>query len=295
MLRKKKRVALALGAGGSRGLAHIGVIRALAESGIPIDCIAGISFGAIVGALYSLHHDISEVEVKLREYMRSPLFLETKRSMEISEPDKSRSFFERIQSTIKQGYFYSRAMLNKSLIAPETFIMEIQALVGETSFRDLKIPFKCCSVDLVSGNPIIFNEGDLYTALLASCAAPGFFPPVRMHGMMLVDGGVAETIPCYTARTFHPDFLIGVDVSRNIEPIDGETDLHHSLDVVFRSYDISREFMNVYLAREMDCMIRPEVGSYPWFDFEHFDLFVEEGYRAAMRKVTSIRKKISWF
>jgi NTE family protein len=295
MLRRKKKIALALGAGGSRGLAHLGVIRALNDSGIPIDCIAGISFGAIIGALYSIYLDIDEVERQLKEYMKSPLFQETRRDMELAEPEKSRSFFEKIQSTIKQGYFYSRALLNKSFVTPEDFVLQIKALVGDKKFSDLKIPFKCCSVDLISGEPIIFTEGDLYTAILASCATPGFFPPIRLHGMLLVDGGVAEMIPCYTAKTFHPDYIIGIDVSRSIDLIDAEEDIHHSLDVIFRCYDISREYMNIYLAQEMDCMIRPNVGSYPWSDFGHFDLFVNEGYRAAMEKVSTIKKKVNWF
>jgi NTE family protein len=294
-LRRKKRVALALGAGGSRGLAHIGVIRALKDAGIPIDCIAGISFGAIVGALYSLYLDIDEVESRLKQYIQSPLFQETRKDMELTEADRSRSFFEKIQSTIKQGYFYSRALWSKSFVTPETFVLHMKALVGDKHFSDFKIPFKCSSVDLITGDPIIFTEGDLYTALTASCATPGFFPPVRLYGMLLADGGVAEMIPCNTAKTFHPDYLIGVDVSKSIDPIDEEEDIHHSLDVVFRSYDISRDFMNVYIAREMDCMIRPNIGSYPWSDFEHFNLFVDEGYRAAREKVPGIRKRVFWF
>ncbi|MGD0209759.1 MAG: patatin-like phospholipase family protein [Desulfomonilia bacterium] len=295
MLRRKKRVALALGAGGSRGLAHIGVIRALKDSGIPIDCIAGISFGAIIGALYSLYQDIDEVEARLKAYMSSPLFQETMRDMVYPEEDKSRTFFEKIQSTIKQGYFYTRALWNKSFVTPETFVIHMKHLVGDKRFSDLKIPFKCASVDLISGNPIIFTEGELYTALTASCATPGFFPPVRMYGMLLVDGGVAEMIPCYTAKTFNPDYTIGVDVTRSIDAIDEESEIHHSLDVVFRSFDISQEFMNIYLAKELDCLIRPGIGAYPWSDFDHFDLFVEEGYSSAKDKITEIRRRIFWF
>jgi len=216
--------------------------------------------------------------------------------MELPEADKSRSFLERIQSTIKQGYFYSRALWNKSFITPETFVAHMKHLVGDKKFSDLLIPFKCTSVDLVTGDPIIFTQGDLYTALSASCATPGFFPPLKMHGMLLVDGGVAEMIPCYTAKTFNPDYIIGVDVSRSIDPIDEDVDIHHSMDVVFRSFDISKEFMNVYIAKELDCLIRPDVGSYPWSDFDHFDLFVESGYRSTLEKVEQIRKSIfrSW-
>lgn len=294
MLRRKKKLALALGAGGSRGIAHIGVIRALNDAGIPIDCIAGISFGSIVGALYGLHLDIDEVEKSLKAYMASPLFQETMHDMELPDSDKSRSFLDQIQATIKQGYFYTRALRRKSFVTPETFVLHMKSLVGERKFSDLKLPFKCTSVDLISGEPIIFTEGDLHQALTASCATPGFFPPVKLHGMLLVDGGVAEMIPYYTARTFHPDYIVGVDVSRSIDPIDAEEDIHHSLDVVFRSYDISKEYMNIYLAREMDCVIRPGIGSYPWSDFNHFDTFVEEGYKATMDMVPQIRKRVFW-
>jgi NTE family protein len=294
MWRRKKRVALALGAGGSRGLAHIGVIRALLDAGIPIDCIAGISFGSIVGALYGLYLDIDEVEKSLKAYMASPLFQETMHDMELPDSEKSRSFLEQIQATIKQGYFYTRALWTKSFVTPETFILHMKSLVGDKQFSDLLLPFKCASVDLISGDPIIFTEGELHRALTASCATPGFFPPVKLYGMQLVDGGVAEMIPYYTAKTFHPDYIIGVDVSRSIDPIDAEADIHHSLDVVFRSFDISKEYMNIYLAREMDCVIRPNIGSYPWSDFGHFDLFVEEGYKATMEMAAQIRKRVFW-
>jgi len=133
-LRRKKRVVLILGAGGSRGLAHIGVIRALKEENIPVDYIAGISFGAIIGAMYSLYLDIDEVEKRLREYMLSPLFQETKRDMELLQPDMASSFLEKIQSTIRKGYFFTRALSRKSFVTPETFVLHMKELVGEHTF-----------------------------------------------------------------------------------------------------------------------------------------------------------------
>jgi len=293
-LRRKKRVVLALGAGGSRGIAHIGVLRALKESDIPLDYIVGISFGAIIGAMYSLYLDVDEVQRRLEDYMHSPLFQETKREMEVPEPDKSLTFFEKIQATIKQGYFYTRALRRRSVVTPETFVLHMKELVGDHTFADLKIPFKCMSVDLITGNPIIFNEGDLCTALQASCATPGFFPPLKYRGMLLVDGGVAEMIPNYMAKTCKPDYLIGVDVTRNIDVVDEEQDIHHSLDVVFRSYDITREYMDVYVTRDIDCVIRPDIGSYNWTNFECFDLFLEKGHLAASQKISELKKSIFW-
>jgi NTE family protein len=294
-LRRKKRVVLVLGAGGSRGLAHIGVVRALGEEGIPIDFIAGISFGAIIGAMYSLYLDIDEVQKRLRDYMESPLFQETRQEMELPEPDKAMTFLEKIQSTIKKGYFFTRALSRKSIVTPETFVLHMKELVGDHTFSELKIPFKCSSVDLITGNPIIFTEGDLFQALQASCATPGFFPPVNMNGMLLVDGGVAEMMPFYLGKTFNPEYSIGVDVTRDIDPIDAEIDIQHSLDVVFRSYDISRDFMNLYTTQELDCVIRPDIGSYHWSDFEYFDLFVEKGYLATKEKIPDLKKRIFWF
>jgi len=292
-LRRKKRVVLALGAGGARGLAHIGVIRALKESEIPIDYIVGVSFGSIVGALFSVYSDIDEVEKKLKEYLASPMFKETQREMNIRENDKALSFLEKIQETIKKGYFYTMALRRKSLVTPEEFVMNMQELVGNLSFADTGIPFKCLSVDLITGNPIVFTRGDLLTALQASSATPGFFPPVSKHGMLLVDGGVAEMVPCNLAKTCNPDYIIAVDVTSSIRPInDPEEEIHHSLDVVFRSYDITRDFMNIYVVKEIDMVIRPDIGSYSWTDFEYFDTYVEQGYQAAGNKLEQIRKDI---
>lgn len=294
-LRRKKKVILALGAGGARGLAHLGVIRALKEADIPIDGIAGISFGSIIGALYSLHLDIDEVQKKLHEYMSCPLFEETSKEMRLPEPDCTLSFFEKIQSSIKKGYFFHRALSRTSMVTPEAFVFHMKELVGDHDFLDLNIPFKCSSVDLITGAPIVFSEGHLYTALQASCASPGFFPPVSLHGMLLVDGGVAEMMPVFLAKSFRPDYVIGVDVTREIEPIVEERDIHHSLDIVFRSYDITRDFTNIYTNREVDCVIRPNIGNYNFSDFKFFDNYVEEGYAAARAKVGELKKSIFWF
>ncbi len=295
MIRRKKKVVLALGAGGARGLAHIGVLRALKEKGVPIDAIAGVSFGAIVGALYSVYLDVDLVERKLKEYVNDPLFRDTAPEMNQRQADQSRSFLERIQGTIKQGYFFSRALSRTSLVTPEDFVGNMRKLLGDLSFADMQLPFRCQSVDLLTGAPVVHSDGDLLLALTASCAAPGFFPPVEHAGMMLVDGGIAEMVPHHLAQTFSPDYVIGVDVTRNLEVIsDPASDIHHSLDVVFRSYDITRDYMNVYVDRTFDCIIRPQVGSYSWVNFEYFDAYVEAGYNAALDKASIINHKVHW-
>lgn len=294
-IRRKKRIILALGAGGARGLAHVGVLRALAEAKIPIAGIAGVSFGAIVGALYSIHQDIDIVEQRLREYMASPVFQEAKKDIASLDTDRSHSFLARIQASIKKGYFFTMALYRASVLTPESFVMNMRQLVGESTFAQMHVPFKCQAVDLVTGHPIVFSDGDLCTALQASSAVPGFFPPVVMQGMLLADGGVAEMVPVHLAKTFSPDYIIGVDVRKELEPLeDPDKDLGHSFDVVFRSYDITRDFMDVYLTKELDCVICPDMGKHNWYDFECFDTYVQQGYAAAKARIPEILRQIYW-
>jgi NTE family protein len=295
-IRRKKRVVLALGAGSARGLAHIGVLKALKEAGITIDAIAGVSFGAIVGALYSIYRDVNEVELRVKEYMESPFFKDAQNEIKSLQRSDGHSFLQRIQATLKKGYFYRKAVNNLSILTQESFVMNMSMLVDDKSFSDMKIPFKCQAIDLITGDPIVFSEGNLCSALQASSAIPGYFPPIGMHDMLLVDGGVAEMVPVHLAKTFNPDYIIGVNVRKAVEPLtDPDNELTNTFDIVFRSYDITREFMDVYLCRELDCAITPEIHFQQWYDFDHIDYFVAQGYKAAKSRVEQIKKDIYWF
>jgi NTE family protein len=294
-IRRKRKIVLALGAGSARGLAHIGVLKALKEARIPIDAIAGVSFGAIIGSLYSIYRDINEVEQRVREYMDSPFFKDAQKEIKSMERESAHSFFERIQATFKKGYFYTKAVNNLSILTQETFVMNMSILVGDKSFADMKIPFKCQAIDLVTGDPIVFSDGNLCGALQASSAIPGYFPPISMHDMLLVDGGVAEMLPVHLAKTFHPDYIIGVNVRKGIEPLtDPDNELKNTFDVVFRSYDITRDFMDIYLCNDLDCVITPEIHSQHWYDFDRIDYFVEQGYKAGKARIDEIKRDIYW-
>ncbi len=294
-IRRKRKIVLALGAGSARGLSHIGVLKALKEARIPIDAIAGVSFGAIIGSLYSIYRDIDEVEMRVREYMDSPFFKDAQKEIKSMERESAHSFFERIQATFKKGYFYTKAVNNLSILTQETFVMNMNILVGDKSFEDMLIPFKCQAIDLITGDPIVFSEGSLCGALQASSAIPGYFPPISMHDMLLVDGGVAEMVPVHLAKTFHPDYIIGVNVRKGIEPLtDPDNELKNTFDVIFRSYDITRDFMDIYLCQNLDCVITPEIHSQHWYDFDRIDYFVEQGYKAGVSKIEEIKKDIYW-
>jgi NTE family protein len=268
----------------------------LEEAEIPIDFIAGTSFGSIIGALYSIHRNADTVEKEIRKYLASPIFKEVREDIECMDGNNHNTFWGKVQNTLKKGYFYTVALYRKAIITPESFVANIKTLVNDYSFKDMCIPFKCMSVDLISGNPIIFSDGDLVRALQASCATPGFFPPVEMHKMLLVDGGVAEMIPVGVAKTFNPDYIIGSDITINIETIfDPQKDLTNWLDVVSRSYAVTRDFLNMYESKEIDCIIKPDIGACAWYDFEPVDNYIKKGYDAAIDMIPKIKKDIFWF
>ncbi len=164
----RKRVGLALGGGGARGMAHVGVIRVLEREGIPIDCIAGTSAGSLAGAAYAggiRGHDLVELALRLRW-------------RDIVRPVWPR-----------QG-FVSFARL-------EDFVAE---LLGDPEFADLEIPYAAMAADLATGEQVVLKEGRVAPAVQASCSVPGIATPVAIDGRLLADGGVVNNLPISAVR-----------------------------------------------------------------------------------------------
>ncbi len=182
MSEKRKTVALVLGAGGARGACHVGVIKSLLKHDIPIDFITGSSMGAVVGGVYASGLDINEIETRFKKIKMIDI-------MDVG------------LRVIRDGGFFvgnkSKRVIAKHLVAK--------------TFEETKIPFKCVSVDLVSGKPIIIDSGPLDEGIRASIGIPGVFQPVKKDGMLLVDGGVLCRVPIGAAETFNPDIIIAVD------------------------------------------------------------------------------------
>ncbi len=174
----RKRVGLALGGGGARGMAHVGVIRVLEREGIPIDCIAGTSAGSLAGAAYAggiRGHDLVELALRLRW-------------RDIVRPVWPR-----------QG-FVSFARL-------EDFVAE---LLGDPEFADLEIPYAAMAADLATGEQVVLKEGRVAPAVQASCSVPGIATPVAIDGRLLADGGVVNNLPISAVRALGADVVIAV-------------------------------------------------------------------------------------
>lgn len=284
------RLGIALGGGGVRGLANAGALKALLEAGFTPYCVSGTSMGAIVGCLYADSLDIDEVVRTLVRVFASEDFRHRLQRF-AGSPDEDRGLLEKVFESARKGYFFYRFMFRESVISEGAFLEGMDRIVPDKGFSDLKIPFACMALDLVTGLPQILRSGPLRRAVRASSAVPGFMPPVAIDGALCVDGAWAESVPVSAARVLGARFVAAVDVSRDIEPIDAD-DVASSLDILVRAGDLTRLLMNTLRVRDADFVIHPDVGDASWSAFDHIDAYIAAGYRAGRAAVPALKRAV---
>ncbi len=191
---REKRVGLALGSGGARGAAHVGVLKVLEREGIKISAIAGSSIGAMVGGAYAAGVALSRIEEEWLTTSRTKLL---------------RSFLP----TFPRTGLSSGAGLRRYL----------REILGDVRIEDLPIPFAAVATDLDMGEPVILRSGALVEAIRASTAIPGVFQPVRWEGRLLVDGGMVEPLPVRVCRELGAEIVIAVDTNPAPRPTTSQT------------------------------------------------------------------------
>ncbi len=256
---KQPRVALVLGGGGARGFAHLGVIRALEEAGIPIDLIVGTSAGSLVGSLYAANPDIKCV---------------TRIMMESSYSD------------------YVDISIFRALLGP-VIGLQLQKFIGKhteyCTLNKTKIPFIAVASDLHSGRTIPICCGNLALAVQASCAVPTIVRPVHFANMTLVDGGITDPVPVDVAKQYHPKVIIAINVASDLQrsfPLNLTNILSQSLDLMMMS-------LTRYNLKEADVVIRPEVGCVGMFDLSNKEKLYQEGLIAGRKALPQIKRLLS--
>jgi len=280
---------LALGGGAARGLAHIGVLRALERAGIRPHLITGTSIGALVGSVYALDPDAGRLERRFRAFVHSPEFRHTEfdflRDSRRDEP----SLLYSVSNLIKRGIFYSFSMTRPSFIAEDNFVHNIYSLVADVAVGDTKIPFYPIAADLESGEEVILTSGSLRRAVCASSAIPGLLPPVRINGRVLIDGGWVSKVPVLAAFRQGADMVLSVDISPELEDT---RELKKGFDVLVRANAIKAEALKNFQLKLTDVLVRPRVGHVHWADFSGALVLIEEGDRATALKVPEVQEKI---
>lgn len=283
------KVCLALGGGAARGLAHIGVLRALERAGIQLDIITGTSIGSLVGASYATKPDAKRLEEKFRRFVFSRQFRRTEFDFLKDSRENAPGVLYSVSNLIKRGIFYSFSMTRPSFISEENFAHNINSLVEDIRIGETEIDFFPVAVDIETGEEVVLTTGSLRRGVLASSAIPGLLPPVRINGRVLIDGGWVSKIPVFAGFRQGADMVIGVDISPELEDT---RELKKGLDVLVRANAIKAEALKNFQCKLLDVLIRPSVGQTHWADFNGALRLIDEGDRAATLKVAEIREKI---
>jgi NTE family protein len=248
------RVAVVLGAGASKGFAHVGVLKVLESQKIPIHLIVGTSAGSLVGALYASGIDAFELQ-------KMALALQKNDVIDLTVPDNGFIKGEKLESFVNRT-------------------------VRQTLLENLKIPFRAVATNLQTGEEIVFAMGNTGKAVRASCSIPGVFQPVRIGEKAYVDGGVVSPVAVDAARKAGADVVIAVDISAGV----GGAVPQGIMDTILQSIDIMYAKISAAQLRGADLVIRPRVAQIGSGDFDRRSEAILEGEKAATQALPQIQK-----
>lgn len=285
-----KKVGLALGGGGVRGLAHIGVLNVLAQEGIDIDLIVGTSAGALIGGAYASGMTTRQISEKVDAYLKSPEFAESAiKSIGLSFAPGPKSFFQKIQNFTRNQYYLVRALFKPSILPSEDFQSLVNYLLPDVDIRQTRIPFYAVTTDLITGRQVVLGEGPLRQAVLASSSVPGACEPVRMDQCLLADGGVTSLVPVHAAREAGADVVIAVMVDRDLP---ADAGIETAKDVLYRAGEITSNALEAAELQNADIVIRPDVGDLHWTDFSRSHNLIRIGEIAARDSLQKINESL---
>ena len=279
----RPRIGLALSGGGARGAAHIGVLKVLEEHRVPVDFIAGTSMGALVGGLYASGLSAAALERVITEVDWADAFAD-------KIPREDRSFRRKRDDDLyliknKPGLRGGSLQFPPGLIDGQRIDLLLKRhtlpVVTVRDFDDLSIPYRAVAADVVTGEAVVLERGDLALALRASMAIPAVFAPREIDGRLLVDGGISENLPIDVVRRMGADVIIAVDIST---PPQGREQLHSVLAITTQLTTLlSEQNKQKQLASltDRDVFIRPDLGSITTASFDRAIEGVPIGVRAA--------------
>ncbi len=285
---ERPRVGLALSGGGARGFAHVGVLRALEEAGLRVDCVAGTSMGAVVGAFYASGLRVARIEQVLRAVDWQRVFSgRADRSLlpagrrTRDAPAILRVDFDGWRPRLPEGAL-SDQRVNRVLIAE----LAEAGLRAAGDFARLPVPFRAVALDIRSGARVVFDSGDLARAVRASMSIPVAFPPMPLGEHLLVDGGLVDNLPVDVVRAMGAERVIAVDVTSPPREAGVGQD---ALQVGLQITDILAKAQNRAYAASADLTLRPDLQGHTFADFSGLDALLQAGYAEARARLDELR------
>jgi NTE family protein len=267
----RPRTVLILGGGGMRGMAHVGVLRAIRTLGIEVDAIVGTSIGALVGAMFAGGYGIEKIESLVTAVQKEDYF------------------------RLNFVKFLLKGPTARSMYRGDTFKASLRRVLPDVTFGEMKIPFYCNAVRLETGGTVFWgtpglDDISLIDAVYSSCALPGIFEPYERGGYNYMDGGMVDSVPLRFAKTLNPDLIIAVDLS--VKGTFKSPDYKNRLlSTLYRTFEIVEEVLvEQMLHMHVDyrvALIQPKTAETSRFDFKRVNEVVNAGEEEAIKVLTS--------
>ena len=283
--KKKPTWALVLMGGGSRGLAHIGILNVLQKNGLTPDIIVGTSMGAVIGGLFA--SGISPTKLKeiandfnLNNFIERPNLPFIKKKSQIS-----------ILDLLMLESYKSRLLKKLGLNREDKMEAYLRNLIGEVCIEELPVKFACNAVDLISGREIIFENGKLYKALRATMSLPILFEPTKIDDMLLLDGGVLNNAPVGIARNLDAHKVILVDIHKDIKEVPTE-EIKNTFQLLHRMVETMMAYTTEDKINRADLVIRIDLEM-DALDYSDYLRIVETGENIGNENIDKIKKLVS--
>ena len=281
--RGRPRIGLVLSGGGARGAAHIGVLKVLEENHVPVDAIAGTSMGAVVGGLYASGLSAADIERVMTSVDWQNAFRDSppRSSLNFRRKLEDQNFLVKFPLGLTGGEF----RLPRGLVQGQKLTQILRGLTLPVAqiedFDDLAIPFRAIATDIVTGDRVILERGDLTTAMRASLSAPGVFSPVDADGRMLVDGGLSSNLPVDVAREMGVDILIVVDCGFPLlerGKLNSVATVSNQMLAILIRHNTAEQRKTL---KDSDVLIDPALGDFSSLDFSQHAKAMRLGEEAA--------------
>lgn len=292
-----QKVGLVLSGGGAKGMAHIGVIRALEENNIPIDYITGTSIGAVIGSLYAMGYSPDEME----ELIGSDDF----KNWYMGSKDMNYQFYFKqnpptpgiisAQIAIRDSLTVIRPMVNSVVDPLQMNLAFVDVFAGASAacgndFNNLLVPFRAVASDVFNKSSIILSKGDLGSAVRASMSFPFVFRPIKIDSIIAYDGGIYNNFPVdVMVKDFNPDFIVGSVVA--VAPGTPEIEIPDDYDLMGQVVSMIKQKSDYSLDSQLGVKVEFDLRSVGLLDFHKLDEVSELGYRNTMMLMDSIKSK----
>jgi NTE family protein len=287
---QRPRVAIVLSGGGARGLAHVGVFKALEKLRVPYDCIVGASMGAIAGGSFATGLPVADAERMVENADWDAIFADQARRSDIPYFRKAEDYRPYFDFTVTLKDFHPLAPRNFVGVQHiGIFFRELTGARAAADFDALPVPFRAIGTDIISGEAVVLDHGTVAEIMRASMTVPGLFPPIAYEGRLLVDGGLAKNIPVSVGQEFCGDVVLVINTaSPNLraEQLDSFLSIGEQVINISMMANMNEELAKL---RPQDILLTPDLEGFASTDFEKVREIVDRGEQAVLQQAERLQ------